>query len=311
MNITDQRILLELMKNSRTPITQLAKKVNISREVATYRINQLKNKNIIKGFTAEINTEKLNFMNGSLFLSLKTKGEKELKKFINECNFASWSSEFSGAWTFGIEIYGKNSYEIDDNFKKIYKQFKEDIIDHRLLIHKTRKQFYEKFFGEKVINVKKKIQEKKIDSTDKTILKELAKDARKGTLALAKTTGLTAPAIAKRIKKLEQSNYITKYSIFLEPRCINLLNYSVFIVNKNLDDRTKLLSHLETHPNVSFLLEYVGDPFIEFGVVIKNPYELRNILQKIEESFPDNRITEVFLIQSELLSLGPPPIVFE
>jgi hypothetical protein len=58
-------------------------------------------------------------------------------------------------------------------------------------------------------------------------------------------------------------------------------------------------------------VEYIGDPFLEFGIVVKDPYMLRPILQEIEESFPDNRIQDVFLIQNEFLSIGPPKCVFK
>ena len=48
MDKKDKKLLAELMINSRTPINQLAKKVGISREVATYRLNKLiKDKRIL------------------------------------------------------------------------------------------------------------------------------------------------------------------------------------------------------------------------------------------------------------------------
>jgi hypothetical protein len=58
-------------------------------------------------------------------------------------------------------------------------------------------------------------------------------------------------------------------------------------------------------------MEYLGEPFLEFGIFTSNPYELRRILQTIEESHPHNRIKETFLIQKEFLSVGPPPCLFE
>ncbi|MBU0472319.1 MAG: AsnC family transcriptional regulator [Nanoarchaeota archaeon] len=311
MNALNQKILIELMHNSRTPNTQIAKKVQSSREVVDYRIKQLIKKNIIRGFITEINTEKLGFLNSSLFLSIKSKAEEKLIKYIQECDFASWSSEFSGVWNYGIEIYGKNYLEIDENFQKIYKEFKEDIIDHRLSIHKTKESFFEKFLEIKKTFTTKKEIDYKIDSKDKTILQELAKNSKTDILKITKKIKLTAPATAKRIRKLEKSNYIKKYSIFVDPQDLGLIHYSIFIKNKNIDDKEKLKAHLKEHEKISFLLEYVGDPFIEFGIITKKPYELRQILQEIEESFPDNRITEVFMIQKEILSLGPPKCVFE
>ncbi len=44
---------------------------------------------------------------------------------------------------------------------------------------------------------------------------------------------------------------------------------------------------------------------------MKNPYDLREILEDIEEAFPNNRIIEISLFQKEFVSIGPPACVFE
>ncbi|MBU4308384.1 MAG: winged helix-turn-helix transcriptional regulator, partial [Nanoarchaeota archaeon] len=47
MDKKDERILLELISNSRIPINQLAKKVGLSREVVNYRLKNLAKQKII------------------------------------------------------------------------------------------------------------------------------------------------------------------------------------------------------------------------------------------------------------------------
>jgi len=314
MDKLDNKILVELMKNSRIPLTILSKKVHASREVITYRIEKLKKQGIIRGFITEINLEKLGFIESSLFLSIKTKREEELKSFIEACEFAAWSGQFSGVWNFGIGIYGKNIKDINNYFLRVYNKFKQDIIDYRLTIHKKSQHFNEKYLGVNPTinkeNKKNKITDYNLDEKDKIILKKISTDSRIETTKLAGIVKLTAPAVAKRIKQLENKGIIIKYSLFIDPSKIKLFQYSIFIKNNNLDERIKLLSHLENHTNVCFVIQYIGDPFLEFGLIIKDPYDLRKILQRIEESFPDNRITETFLIQDEILSIAPPEIIF-
>ncbi|MDP1694885.1 MAG: winged helix-turn-helix transcriptional regulator [Candidatus Woesearchaeota archaeon] len=311
MDSLDKKILVALMKNARIPLTQLSKKLNASREVITYRINKLIKEKIIIKFITNINTKQLGFSSASVFVSIKTKREEEFKEYLNKCPFIAWTSEFSGAWNFGIEVYGKNNDEIHNRCMIIYDKFKEDIRDHRLTIHRKTQHFYEKYFDAPVESKQKEIHSYKIDEKDKIILKELAEDSRISVVALTEKIKLTAPAIIHRIKQLQQSGYIQKFSIFIDPSKIGVYQYSIFIINKNMDQRTKLIAHLSRHPTVTFIIEYLGDPFLEFGLVLKDPYELRKTLQKIEESFPENRITEVFLIQKEMLSIGPPACIFE
>lgn len=312
MDALDRKILIELCKNSRLPITLLASRVRASREVVTYRIANLKKNRIILDFVSEIDTSKMNFLSAALFINIKAKREKEFEEFIKKCDFTSWSGEFSGVWRFGVDIYGSSNEEIHEGFRKIYSLFKEDIIDHRLTLYKQKYFFYNKYLGEKELPEEKKTERKYIlDQKDKIILKEVARNSRIGLVELADKLSLTLPAISQRIKNLKASGYINKYSIFLDVAKLGLFQYSIFIINKNIEDKLKLLNYLSRHPNVSFIAEYIGDPFLEFGLFVKDPYELRGILQQIEESFPDNRINEVFLVQKEFLSVGPPECVFK
>lgn len=312
MDKIDLDLLRILMQNSRMPVTRLAKKLKISREVATYRLNRLKKEDIILDFVTEINIEKLGFVGAAVFINVKATRQKEFKQFLAEMPFVSWVAELSGVWSFGFSIIGKTNKELDEKFLQIYTQFKEAIIDHRFTLHRRSLFFYEKYFGElpKPI-IEKKYKTYKIDKKDKIILQELSQNSRMDSVALSQKVSLTAPAVAQRIKRLETSGYIEKYSIFVDVSKLNLFQYSVFIINRNIDEKSKLINYLRQQKKISFIAEYVGDRFIEFGLFVKDPYELRERLQEIEETFPDNRVIEVSLFQKEFVSVGLPPCVFE
>jgi len=312
MDKIDTDLLKILMQNSRIPITQLAKKLKISREVANYRLNKLKKDGVILNFVTEININKLGYVGAAVFINVKATRQKEFKEYLAESPFVSWVAEHSGIWSFGLSIIGKTNEELDEKFLQIYNKFKDDIIDHRFTLHKRSLFFYEKYFGSlPKQQVKRKFKEYKIDQKDKIILQELSKNSRIDSVSLSSKLGLTAPAITQRIRRLEASRYIENYSIFIDITKLGLFQYSMFIINKNIDEKEKLLTYLTQHKDVSFIAEYVGDPFVEFGLFVKDPYELRNKLQKIEEAFPSNRVIEISLFQKEFVSVGPPLCVFE
>mgnify|MGYP007051341022 len=81
-----------------------------------------------------------------------------------------------------------------------------------------------------------------------------------------------------RIKKLEKSGHIEKHSIFVDVSKLGLFQYSIFAINKNIDEKEKLMNYLIQNKNISFIAEYVGDPFVEYGLFVKDPYELRERL---------------------------------
>ncbi len=311
MDKIDNKILVELVKNSRIPYTQLAKKCRISREVLNYRVNKLKNQGIIHDFFTEIDSTKLGYVSALFFVRIKASHEKEFIEYIKKSDFISWAGTHSGLWSLGMAIYGKDNVEVEKRFQEIYIKFKDGIVDHRFEFYKTTKFYYEKYFDSTPIKKYEKFTSYRIDSVDKFILRKLSKNSRFTSVELGKELNLSAPAVIKRIKNLEKSGYILKYSIFVNLSKLEKYQFVFFIQNKNLENRSKLYLYLESHPKVSFLLDYLGDPFIEFGIFVDDPYEVREIEQEIEETFPENRIIDFFMVQEDFISTGVPPCVFE
>ena len=62
LDIKDKKILYQLESNSRQPLSSLAKKVGLSREVVAYRIKQLEQKGIIHHYVTVIDFVRLGYM---------------------------------------------------------------------------------------------------------------------------------------------------------------------------------------------------------------------------------------------------------
>jgi DNA-binding Lrp family transcriptional regulator len=312
MDKIDEKILKTLIADSRQSISQIAKVARVSRDVAQYRVQQLKKNGIIRDFITNIDFEKLGYISALFFVSIKAEKEKEFIAYINNLDFVSWAGTHLGMWSLGMAIYGKNTREVEERFQTIFQKYKNWINNHQFTFYKTTEFYTEKYFGEsKITTMPKKYEEHTIDKEDKIILQHLAKNSRMTSVELAQIIKLTPVAISRRIARLEKSGYITGYSIYINVLKLGLYLFIFFIQNNNLDQRKKLFSYLQHHPKVSLLLDYIGDPFIEFGIFVKDPYETRAILQEIKETFPDNKITDFFLTQEDFISSGVPRCVFE
>jgi Lrp/AsnC family leucine-responsive transcriptional regulator len=64
--------------------------------------------------------------------------------------------------------------------------------------------------------------ERNLDQTDWKILRELQEDARISYNELGKRVGLSAPAAAERVRKMEDANIITSYGAQVNPTKIGL-----------------------------------------------------------------------------------------
>ncbi len=306
MDKLDRKLLFELMSNSRVPITKLAKKLKRSREMLLYRIERLRQQGIIIDFVTEINLEKLGSVGAAVFLTIKANADKKFKEFLIKSPYVSWVAEHSGIWNYGLSVYGKNNAEVRKRIKHLVNKFKNEIPKHRITFHKENTFFYEKYFSSNHEIKKQKNSSYKVDKLDLKILEKISLNSRLDSVQLAKFLPLTAQAIRDRIRKLENAGIIEKYSIFVDISKLGAYQYSIFIENNS-----KIMPFLSEHPKISFIAEYVNNPFLEFGVFIQNPYDLRKILQEIEEVFPSNKILEVSLFQQELVSIGPPKCVFQ
>ena len=312
MDKLDCALLALLIENSRQPTTALAKKLKVSREVVNYRINKLIKEGIILNFITEIDFEKMGFVSAAVFVNIKATTQKEFGEYLNKSPYVSWVAEQAGLWSFGFSIFGKTNLELNEKFNQMYSLFKGAIIDHRFVLHKVNTFFYEKFFG--VFNVTEKAKKyttETIDAYDKSILKCLSKNSRISYFELSGLVNLGQATVCDRVKKLERAGYITRYSVFVDVSKLNIYQYSIFVINKNTDVKQKLIDYLALQKNISFIAEYIGDQFIEFGIFVDNPYKLKPILNEIEERFPDNRVMEISLFQKDLVSVGLPDCVFQ
>ncbi|TIX99018.1 MAG: winged helix-turn-helix transcriptional regulator, partial [Mesorhizobium sp.] len=59
-----------------------------------------------------------------------------------------------------------------------------------------------------------------LDAADLKILRLLEKDARTSTAELARSVGLSAPSVAERIKRLQESGVIEAYTVRINPAAL-------------------------------------------------------------------------------------------
>jgi DNA-binding Lrp family transcriptional regulator len=79
------KILRILAHNSRTPVTEIAKKADISVKTALSRIKKLEKRGVIYGYRISLNLEKIGYQFFKCFISLKKADSDVLKELIHYC----------------------------------------------------------------------------------------------------------------------------------------------------------------------------------------------------------------------------------
>ena len=296
LDIKDKKLLYELDKDCRQSYSQLGRKLKLSKGTIKYRIDNLKEEGIIKGFHTIINIGKIGYTGFRLYLNLQdttpTK-EKEIILFLKKKNNITWLASMDGKYNLGAFIVAKSINEIEELWTELLEKY-INYFDERLFTILMRSNY---FSMAHLVGMQKNDYEiiatttpdLTVDEKDKLILKILSADATAPIIDIARKTGMTSKTVIERIKKLEQKNVILGYKTFLNLDKAGLQHFKVhFILLKvSKEKEREFKEYFKIHPNVVYREKHIGGDDIEIGIQAEDNNVLRKILDEIRERFAD------------------------
>jgi len=317
MDKKDQKILTELTLNSRIPLNQLAKKVGVSREVATYRLNNLIKEKIILGFYSRIDVESLGFLRFSCFFQLRgvsqTK-EKEFMSYLIKHDFVAYMGPVIGKWNIIFDIYAKDMKHLQKIIQEISKKIGKYIEKYSILtLGSNLESFPIKIFGSKKEVEYKETKNIKLDKKDLEILKILSNNSRAEYKEISRKLKMSANAIKYRIQNLEKSNIIKGYTISIDKRKLSYDLYNLQLKTENKKE-LELKKFLRTNKHVTYFYKYLGNENwdLDIGLIVKNSLELRNFILELRENFGEViKIHDLYVVVEETKGNYAPAGVFK
>lgn len=315
----DEKILIELILNSRIPVNRLAKKVGISREVANYRLQNLKKQKIISEFYTIINTEMLGFSKAGCFFQLKgisKQKEKEFLDYLIKHKFVSYAGPIIGKWSLIFDVLFKDKKHLSSIIKEIKAKFSKYIDTFIVVSNDVRQETFPiKIFGiKKEIDYPHEDRKVKLNSLDLQILKLLSVNSRIGYQELSKKLKLTANAIKHRIVNLEKTGIIQGYTISLDIKKLGYDWYNIQIKQTNDKREEELSRFLRENKKAIYFYNYLGNENwdIDIGLIIRNSDELRDFIIELREKFGDMiKIHDLYVIVEESKGNYSPEGVFD
>lgn len=316
MDVKNKKILGELVLNSRIPLNRLAKKAGLSREVVTYRINQLKSKGIITGFHAVINEEKIGYLRNACFIQLKGISPSKEKQFLDYLKIhgsITYIGTVIGKWNVVFDIISKNRKDMDRIVKEIQEEIKNYVSIFSIAGNLISGGYYpEKIFETHRVKKEEKGKKIKTDKTDLKILKILSENSRTEYSELSKKLNLTANAIKYRIKNLEESGIISYYTISVDIKKLGYAWYNMQI--KLIAGEKEVENFLRQDKKTIYHYHYIGNENwdIDIGIIVRNSEELREFIMKFREKFPEFvKIHDVYIVLDTLKENIAPSGVFK
>lgn len=286
----DLKIMHYIIEKARMPLTVLAKKTNLSREVVQYHLKQLE-KNLITSYQARINLNHFADAIYTIYLNIQGIERENAIAKLKKLPLVHWISNTGGRYNYIVTFSVNNENQLRIFIDKLFDSFKDRIAQYTLTQHLLEyKDTFASLFEIKELKTSEKPIEKKIilDKTDTEILKELTKNCRVSNLEIAEKLNLTRETIRQRIQKLEKNEIIINYRTLINPSALELENYVLAIKCKNSNTNTlrELCNSLATINNCSYICITAGEINLLVTISVKNLNELDKISTKIQKEFP-------------------------
>ena len=103
MDEIDQNILIHLQENARISMTELGKKIGLSTPATNERVKKLEDKEVITGYRAIINAEKLN-KSVTAFILFDTRQGKKFKNFCKSHPVVIECHRLAGQYSYLVKV---------------------------------------------------------------------------------------------------------------------------------------------------------------------------------------------------------------
>lgn len=120
-----------------------------------------------------------------------------------------------------------------------------------------------------------------LDPTDIAMIEQLQADGRVTIAELGRRVGLSQPATAERMKRLEERGIVTGYSARINPVAVGLPMTAIVRLRTTHEHIAACLELFGTIPNVIEVFRLTGEDCFFLKVLVPRPEELEPIVDSI------------------------------
>ncbi len=294
IDIKDKKILSLLGHDSRVPITNLSKKVALSRDAISYRMKQYEKNGLIQGYKTIVDLSKFGYANHHLFIKLNSPSKENEGKIIESLKknpFVRAVINFGGNFDLEVALVAKDALQLEEIISNITNSCKNSIMDYEILTitkNYASKTFPNSFDKMGIVLDKKNINSKKLDKKDVEILKIIGENARESLSEIAGKLKISADSVAYRLKNMKQSGVIMKFVPALNYASLGYSLYSLLLNISSLDsNKEKILRNfLSNDNNILWAVKTIGRYNLISYVLVKNVQELQETSTQLKSLFP-------------------------
>jgi DNA-binding Lrp family transcriptional regulator len=292
VDLLDKKIIVELDRNARQPLSRVAKKLRVSKHVVSYRLGQLQKLGVVNGFYTVVDTSKLGYHNYRLYLRFRNASMERRKEIIGsfvEDPATWWVAGTTYPWDVAVILLAQTVAEADGWLRRLLQKFPPEIAAHSLNRYVRLVHFPKDYLvGQKQMESRRQFilgegPAVEISGLERQILLALSYDARIGTVQLARKLGSTPAVVRYAIRKLEKQQVILGFRLLVDYEKIGY-GYHWIHIDAPGGSR-KLAEFVKAFPNTVYLDETLGGYSVEFAVHMKKEDSLHRFMEAMLEKF--------------------------
>ncbi len=293
----DRQILYALDMGARQSYSAISRKVGLSKQSVEYRIRNLIDRGIIRGFYAAVDVSKLGYMYSRVFVQfygISPQKELEMVNYLTSLPEVGWVVSIDGSWDLSFAVWAKSIEELSDVVDRVSYKYggliKRKVVSIAVKVHHFQLKFlYPEAEKSKVFIMESGARAEQLDELDYKILSLVAIDARISLISLAKKLKLSYKVVGYRLKRLEKKGIILCYRADINFNAFKHTHYKVFLTlhNNSPEREGSLMEFLRSHPNVIYVTKALSLSDLEFECIMPTSLDFYSLIRELRSKFFD------------------------
>ena len=306
LDLKDRKILYELDLNCRQSNAQIGKKVGLSKEVVTYRIQRMEKAGIITNYWTAVDTYRLGYQVFRAYINFQdiTKDVKDkiIQYFVN-CRDTWGVISMKGDFDFDVLFWVKdvgNFYQYWNRTLEHFGQyFGTTTISTLNQVIAYKKSFLisdEDSDNNEFYQITAGGQPHQIDLLDYKLLDAIVANARIRFIDLAEKLHCSSQNVRYRLDNLMKKGIIRAFRINIDYSKLGLQKFCITIYLRDHSKRKSILNYLHRKPYMEDVDNAIGWGDVQFELIVHNLDELLKVMNEIDSQFPNSIRRQTFII---------------